>query len=457
MPMNISLLTQRRGTGAGSLIRIQSPAMCTDRRDFLRASAGLAGAALVGNRFAFADSESVDRVQQRQQVPDLIQRLRKMTAGIVPISDDERKARIAKAQRLMTEQKIDAIYLEPGSSMFYFTGMRWGTSERMFALVIPQRGELAWICPKFEEERARELIKFGNDVRTWEEDDSPYRRVAQVFRDRGIRLGRIGIEERVRFFLFDGIRQAAPRLEFVSATPITAGCRMFKSPAELALMQKANDLTIVAYRATWATMRDGMPQDEFANNCATAFRNLGVQGGVFCSFGKYTAFPHGSSTPQTLEEGDVVLMDGGCTVEGYQSDITRTFVFGKPTQRQREIWELEHKSQDAGFAAAQIGAPCEVVDAAARKVITDAGFGPDYKVPGLPHRTGHGIGLDGHEWTNFVRGNKTPIQPGMCFSDEPTIVIYGEFGIRLEDCLYITEKGPKFFTSQSPSIDKPFG
>jgi len=411
----------------------------------------------VGNRFAFADTESVVDVQQRQQVPDLIQRLRKMTAGIVPISDDERKGRIAKAQRLMAEQKIDAIYLEPGSSMFYFTGMRWGTSERMFAVVIPQRGELAWVCPKFEEERARELIKFGNDIRTWEEDESPYRRVAQIFRDRGIRSGRIGIEERVRFFLFDGIRQAAPRLEFVSATPITAGCRMFKSAAEIALMQKANDLTIVAYRATWATMRDGMPQDEFTNNCATAFRNLGVQGGVFCSFGKYTAFPHGSSTPQTLEEGDVVLMDGGCSVEGYQSDITRTFVFGKPTQRQRDIWDLERKSQDAGFAAAKIGAPCEAVDAAARKVITDAGFGPDYKVPGLPHRTGHGIGLDGHEWANFVRGNKTPIQPGMCFSDEPTIVIYGEFGIRLEDCLYITEKGAKFFTNQSPSIDKPFG
>ena len=205
--------------------------MCTDRRDFLRASAGLAGAALVGNRLAFADTDNVAAVQQRQQVPDLIQRLRKMTAGVVPIGDDERKARIAKAQRLMAEQKIDAIYLEPGSSMFYFTGMRWGTSERMFALVIPQRGELAWICPKFEEERARELIKFGNDVRTWEEDDSPYRRVAQVFRDRGIRSGRVGIEERVRFFLYDVIKQAAPRLLFFSATPITAGFRMFKSPA----------------------------------------------------------------------------------------------------------------------------------------------------------------------------------------------------------------------------------
>jgi len=261
--------------------------MCTDRRDFLRLATGAAGATLLASRTSFADSNDVDTIQQRQDTPDLIQRLRRMTAGIVPITDDERKARIAKAQRLMAEQRLDAIYLEPGSSMFYFTGMRWSTSERMFALVIPQRGELAWVCPKFEEERARELIKFGTDVRTWEEDQSPYRRVAEVLRDRGIRTGRIGIEERVRFFLFDGIRQEAPRLEFVSATPITAGCRMFKSPAEIALMQKANDLTIVAYRSTWATMRDGMPQAEFAGNCATAFRNLGVQGGVFCSFGKY--------------------------------------------------------------------------------------------------------------------------------------------------------------------------
>ena len=412
---------------------------------------------ILGNRFAFAFADDDKSIQQHQDVPDLIQRLRRMTAGIVPITDDERTARIAKAQRLMAEHKIDAIYLEPGSSMYYFTGTRWSTSERMFAVVIPEHGELAWVCPKFEEQRARELIKFGNDVRTWEEDESPYRRVAQIIRDRGIRSGRIGIEERVRFFLFEGIRQEAPKLEFVTAMPVTAGCRMFKSPAEIALMQRANDITIVAYRATWATMRDGMPQDEFAGNCATAFRNLGVQGGVFCSFGKYTAFPHGSSTPQTLAEGDVVLMDGGCSVEGYQSDITRTFVFGKPTPRQRDIWDLEHKAQDAGFAAAKVGAPCETVDAAARKVITDAGFGPDYKVPGLPHRTGHGIGLDGHEWTNFVRGNKMPIQPGMCFSDEPTIAIYGEFGIRLEDCLYITENGPKFFTRQSPSIDNPFG
>src|SRR5689334_15738698 len=434
---------------------VLSCTMCTDRRDFLRLSAGVAGATLLGRSLAYADTESLEPTPQVTQ-PEAIRRLRRMTDKVVPITLDERKARIEKAQKLMRDQRIDAMYLEPASSMFYYTGMRWGTSERMFALVIPARGELAWICPKFEEERARELIQMGNDVRTWEEDESPYQRVAEVFRDRGIRTGTIGIEERVRFFLYDGIRLAAPALKFVSATPITAGGRMYKSPAEISLLQIANDITLVAYKATRDSMTEGMTQGEFAGNCAAAFRALGTSGGIFVSFGKYTAFPHGSSTPQRLQQGDVVLMDGGCSVEGYQSDITRTFVFGKPTDRQRQIWNLERKAQDAAFAAAKVGAPCESVDAAARKVITDAGFGPDYKVPGLPHRTGHGIGLDGHEWTNFVRGNKTPIQPGMCFSDEPTIVMYGEFGVRLEDCLHIGSDGPHFFTEQSPAIDQPF-
>ena len=430
--------------------------MCIDRRDFLRNSAALAATGLL-SRAAFAESSASEALQQRE-APEEIRKLKKMTGDVVPISIAERRARIEKAQRLMRENRIDAIYLEPGATMFYFTGMQWGLSERMLAVVIPARGEIAWVCPKFEEERARELIKFGTDIRTWEEDQSPYQRVAEIFRDRKIRTGRIGMEERVRFFLFDGIRKAAPALQYVSATPVTAGCRMFKSPAEIALMKKANEITLVAYKATHDSMREGMPQEEFARNCATAMQALGgAQGGIFVSFGKYTAFPHGSVTPQKLHEGDVVLMDGGCTVEGYQSDITRTFVFGKPTQRQRDIWNLERRAQDAGFAAAKIGAPCESVDAAARKVITDAGFGPDYKVPGLPHRTGHGIGLEYHEWTNFVRGNKTPIQPGMCFSDEPTIAIYGEFGIRLEDCLYIAADGARFFTPQSKSIDEPFG
>lgn len=222
-------------------------------------------------------------------------------------------------------------------------------------------------------------------------------------------------------------------------------------------MQRASDITIAAYKAALATLREGMTQGDLRDNIVAAYRVLGAPGEVMVSFGKYTAFPHGSITPQQLREGDFVLVDDGCTVEGYQSDITRTTIFGKPTARQREIWNLERKAQDAALAAAKPGATCESVDAAARKVITDFGFGPDYKTPGLPHRTGHGIGLDGHEWTYLVRGNKTRIQPGMCFSNEPTITIYGEFGVRLEDCMYITGSGARMFSKQSPAIDQPFG
>jgi Xaa-Pro dipeptidase len=421
--------------------------MCVDRRGFLRLSAAVTATAIF---------EATGQGQE-SSVPEAIRQLRPRTSGISPISDDERMERIEKARRLMTDNGISAIYVESGSTMFYYTGVRWGSSERMFALVIPARGDLAWVCPAFEELRARELIRFGNDIRTWEEDESPYKRVAQILRDRGITSGKIGIEERVRFFLFDGIRKEAPGLEYVSADPVTVGCRVIKSAAEIALMQRANDITVEAYRAACTTLKEGMTQYEFGANCAAAFKALGVGGGAFAGFGKYSAYPHGSIQPQKLKEGDIVLMDGGCSVEGYQSDITRTLVFGKPTPRQREIWNLERKAQDAALAAAKVGVTCDAVDAAARKVITDAGFGPDYKLPGLPHRTGHGIGLDGHEWTNLVRGNRTRLQPGMCFSNEPMIAIYGEFGVRLEDCMYITDQGAKLFTAQSPSIDRPFG
>src|SRR5262249_1674901 len=225
---------------------------------------------------------------------------------------------------------------------------------------------------------------------------------------------------------------------------------------EIALLESANEITVAAFKAAAATLKEGMTQYELGAQVSNAFRERGRSGYALIGFGQYTAFPHGSIQPQKLKEGDVVLMDGGCAVEGYQSDITRTFVFGKPTERQREIWNLERKAQDVALAAAKVGATCESVDVAAPKGIPDAGFGPDYKVPGLPPRTGHGIGLDGHEWTNFVRGNKIKLEPGMCFSDEPMIAIYGEFGVRLEDCLYITEQGPRMFTNQSSSIDQPF-
>jgi len=382
--------------------------------------------------------------------------LKPMTEGISPITVEEREGRIEKARALMAENGIAAVYLEAGSGLFYFTGVRWERSERMMAAVIPSQGEIAYVCPAFEEARLRELIIFGDDVRAWEEDESPYELAAGIFKDRGITSGRIGIEESVRFFLFDGVRKEAPHLGFVSADPVTIPCRAIKSAAEIALMQRAMDITVEAYKVCLSLLREGMSQEEFTANSAAAYKALGVEGSISCQFGEGTAFPHGSKEPAYLKEGDVVLMDGWCTVEGYHSDISRTIVFGEPTRRQRDVWNLEKKAQAAAFAAAQVGVPCEEVDAAARKVITAAGFGPDYKVPGLPHRTGHGIGLDIHEWYHLVRGNKTPLTPGMCFTNEPMIAIYGEFGVRLEDCMYITEDGPRFFTQPSLSIEQPY-
>ncbi len=391
-------------------------------------------------------------------VPESIRALKPFPGTAAPISEKERLARIEKARKLMGEQGIGAIVLETGTSMSYFVNVRWGLSERPFLLVIPQKGDLAYVCPGFEEARARELTTFTKDVRVWQEEEDWGATVASILKDRGVSTAKIGVEERVRFFIADGIAQAAPASKVVLATPVTAGCRMFKSAAELALMQRANDITIEAFKASLATIREGMTQQELGANIRAAFNAVGGHGGsALIGFGEYSAFPHGSIKPQQLKMGDIVLIDGGCSIEGYQSDITRTTVLGRPTKRQSDVWDLELRAQNAAFKAAQVGATCESVDAAARKVITDAGFGPGYKVPGLPHRTGHGIGMDGHEWTNFVKGNTTKLAPGMCFSDEPMVAIYGEFGIRLEDCLYITESGPKFFTKQSLSIEQPFG
>jgi Xaa-Pro dipeptidase len=379
-----------------------------------------------------------------------------MLEGIEPITIEEREARIEKARRLMVENNLDAIYLEGGTTLQYFTDVDWGRSERMTAAILPARGELAYVCPAFEEARLREMLLFGDDVRVWQEHDSPFARVAEILADHGMANGRIGFEETVRFFLFDGIRQAAPQTEIASADPVTIPCRGIKSTAEIALIQRAMEITVEAYKACVARLREGMSQAEFAELAAASHKALGVEGHISVQFGETTAYPHGSKRMTFLKEGDVVLMDGGCTVEGYHSDISRTIVFGEPTDRQREIWNLEQRAQAAAFAAARIGTPMEAIDAAARRVIVDAGFGPGYEVPGLPHRTGHGIGLDVHEHYNVVRGNTIPLAPGMCFSNEPMIAIYGEFGVRLEDCIYMTEEGPRYFTEPSPSIDRPF-
>jgi len=441
-----------------------------DRRKFIQTGTaaglgiGVAGCSPSASTFAKATADrSAEQASTSAPAPSAaggmhpaLAALKPMTADVKPITKDERAARVQKAQQLMAATKISAIFLEGGSSMFYFTGIRWGLSERPFVCVIPAKGELAWVSPGFEEQRARELVGKTAEVRVWQEDESPYRQIAGILKDRGAASGRVGVEERLRFFVANGVRKESAGTEFVDADVITAGCRMIKSATELALMQKASDITIEAFRAAFQTFKEGMTQGDLQANIAAAHRLLGSPGSAGVSFGAFTAFPHGSIEPQKLKEGDVIQVDGGCAVDGYQSDITRTTVFGRASARQTEIWNLEKKAQAAAFAVVKPGTPCEAVDAAARKVITDAGFGPDYKVPGLPHRTGHGIGLDGHEWTNFVRGNKTPLAPGMCFSNEPMIAIYGEFGIRLEDCLYVTEGGAKYFSQPSPSIDKPF-
>ncbi len=380
------------------------------------------------------------------------------TGDVKPITADERKERVVKAQHLLLQNNMKALVLESGSSLEYFTGISWWPSERTMVAIIPAKGEIVYTCPGFEEARFRELITIGNKVYIWQEDESPYQQITQALKEAGINSGIIGIEEQVRFFIFDGIRKAAPQLKYLSGDPVTIPCRMIKSPAELALMQKASDITVAAMQLGFSSLKEGISPDYISDIINKAQKDMGATPDfALILFGESSALPHGSIKPRLLKKGDIVLMDCGCKVGGYCSDITRTIVFGaEPSPRQLEVWNLEQKAQAAGFAAARIGSSCEEVDAAARKVITGAGFGPGYQLPGLPHRTGHGIGMDGHEWGNMVKGNHLPLQAGMCFSIEPTISIPGEFGVRLEDCVYMTPAGPKWFSEPASSISRPF-
>lgn len=426
--------------------------MTLKRRNFLGLTGMAAATGLVTGLASCAPKEEV------KAAADPGSGLPLMTGDVQPISLAERQGRIAKAQQLLAENKMDALLLDSGTGLLYFTGISWWPSERTMVAIIPANGEVKYVCPGFEEDRLRELITLGTEVYAWQEDESPYKLIATVLKDAGLANGTLALEERTRFFIADGIQKEAPSLQIVSGDPVTIPCRLIKSPAEISLMQKASDITIKAIAYAASQLQEGMTQDELASIITRAQIQMGGSGaGALCLIGTSTAFPHGSTQPQRLKKGDIVLMDCGCKVEGYSSDITRTIVFGAdPTARQTEIWELEKAAQAAGFQAAQIGAPCENVDAASRKVITDAGFGPGYQLPGLPHRTGHGIGMDGHEWGNMVKGNQQLLQPGMCFSVEPTIAIPGEFGIRFEDCVYMTEEGPKWFTEPSKSISEPF-
>ncbi len=429
----------------------------TSRRQFVEiSSAAVVGTAL-GTRQLRAQREA--RTEAPGDLPPAIKALRSMKDQAKPITVDERRGRLEKARALMKANGMSAIMLTGGTSMEYFTGIRWGLSERLLAAVIPATGSAFLVTPKFEEERAMEQARLGplgkeTDVYAWEEDENPQALIAKGLKARNLATGTLGAEETVRFVFADGAAAALPAMTVKSATEVTAGCRIRKDAHEIALMRLASQVTLKAYEAAWKSLKDGMTQDDFAALVALAHTRLGFEGSAGVQVGKFSALPHGSVQPQVVREGSILLMDGGCRVEGYHSDLSRTFVMGRATQRMKDVFEVEHRAQTAAVKTARPGLPCEMVDAAARKVITDAGFGPDYKYFG--HRVGHGMGMDGHEWPYLVRGNTRPLAPGMVFSDEPGIYIPGEFGIRLEDDMLITEDGAELFTPQSPSLERPF-
>jgi Xaa-Pro dipeptidase len=431
------------------------------RRRFLEVGVVAGVAAASGPVAAEAAQKSAEA-----ELPPSLARLQSRQSEATPITQDERQERLDRARKLMSENGFDAIVLMAGTSLNYFTGIRWWGGERMFGLVLPAKGAAFYVCPAFEEGRAREQIAKAPDgeradVRTWQEDENPYRLVAQGLKDRGVATGAVGIEETIRFLFSDGLAKAAPSLTMTSATPVTAGCRMIKSAHEIALMRLAAQVTLSAYEAVYQALRVGMTQNQVEELIAAAYGKLGFPGEASVEVDEYTAFPHGSNVPQVIREGSIVIIDDGCTVEGYQSDITRTFVVGKPPNsnsvgdKMKKVFDIVRRAQAAALAAAKPGVECGAIDTAARKAITDAGYGPDYKY--FAHRLGHGLGMDGHEWPYLVRGNTTKLQANVTTSNEPGIYIRGEFGVRLEDDMHVTENGAELFTGQSLSLEDPFG
>ena len=428
-----------------------------DRRSFISTSVAAAAAGIA----ATALPQSADAQENHcGPLPAPIAALPSRKAEATPISTAEREQRQQRARELMRENHLDAIFMIGGTSLLYFTGVRWWNSERLGAFVMTSNGDGFWVAPSFEEGRLREQLAdapagANAKVLTWQEDEDPYRLVAQGLRDAGISTGSLGIEERTTYVFVEGTAKAAPNVKIASATPVTAGCRMIKSDHELALMQLANSVTLQAYEAAWKSLREGMTQSMFAHLVSAAHAQLGFQGDASVQVGAYSALPHGSLTPQIVRDGAILLIDGGCKVEGYESDISRTFVLGRPTDKMRKVFDIVKQAQSAALKAARPGVEAQSVDAAARKVIADAGYGPAYKY--FTHRLGHGIGMDGHEWPYLVGGDTVALRPRMCFSDEPGIYLKGDFGVRLEDDMHITEDGAKLFTPQSESLEHPFG
>lgn len=389
-----------------------------------------------------------------------IGRLSEISVTADPLPREEFERRLDKARTLMKSHDFRAVYVTAGSNLYYFTGTRWHPSERMVGAVLSSSGSIDYIVPAFEKETFSKYRLLDGNINCWQEHESPFELFASIIRSHGASSGKIGIDEATPFHHFGEITQVASEIEFVDARPITAGCRSRKSAAEIRLMQTAKDMTLEVHKSAARILKPGIATTEAVSFIDLAHRAIGSPGGsTFCAvqFGEATAYPHGVPDPQILADGDIVLIDTGCLVQGYNSDITRTYVFGEPQEKHREVWNAEKAAQATAFAAARIGVRCGDVDVAARDYLESLGYGPDYAVPGLPHRTGHGIGLDIHEWPYLVRSDDTILDVGMCFSNEPMLCLYGEFGVRLEDHFYMTGQGPKWFTTPSHSIDDPFG
>ncbi len=373
-----------------------------------------------------------------------------------PIADDERMQRLERARVLMEEQGHKAVLVNSPASLNYFTGVDWPASERLFAMLLPLSGQPILICPAFERGSLEADMKITADIRLWEEDENPYRLATDALA--AIGTNALAVDPELPFGFAERIRASAARVELTNGAGVIDGCRMRKSDAEIALLKQAKAMTLEVHRRIARMLTPGITASAVRTFIDDAHRALGASGASFgiVSFGRTTAYPHGLAEEQRLAEGDVVLIDMGCTIQGYHSDITRTYVFGKPTTEVKRIWSLEKEAQLAAFEAAQPGATCEQVDAAARQVLERAGLGPGYSLPGLPHRTGHGSGLSIHEPAYLVRGDQTRLEAGMCFSNEPTIVIPDRFGVRLEDHFYMTDNGPEWFTQPQPSLENPF-
>ena len=431
--------------------------MSISRRTLLRT--GLTVGAVGALRPGFAGAQGTAHADA--PLPPAFATLKPLGDRVHPIKTEEFQGRLAHAQRLMSEMEADtgmaAMFVGPGTSLYYFTGIHWGNSERLLALIVPRKGDPAIVSPAFEADRVREQLRWPIEVRVWQEDESPYSFAAGILADRGLRTGLVGIEETTKYVFYDGLRAAAPAFQYASATPVTMACRARKSAAEIDLLRLANHATVDCYRAVFASLREGMSERDVADLADRGFEKMGVRGFVFALFGQWAALPHGTVKPQKLREGDIVLIDDGCSVENYPADVTRTGVFGKPNEKQRRVFETVRRAQDAALAAAQRGKLTGSVDDAARAVVAAAGFGKDYQV--FTHRVGHGIGLDGHEHPYLVRGSRNVLEQGMTFSDEPGIYLRGEFGVRCEDCMEIAEDGPARLLTPgfSESLEKPCG